>query len=51
MHLSKSHALDKKVNAGKGRKLSKAEQAHKTRNWPRGPVNMEHERKLMGKDS
>lgn len=51
--LSSSHekALNRKVNAGEGRKLTKKESKFKMKGWPTGPVDMKKEHKLMGKDS
>ena len=48
---SKAKSMAKKVNAGKGHKLSKSESAYKTRDWPTGKVDAKHERRLMGRDS
>lgn len=44
-------ALHSKVNAGTGRKLTKAEQKFKMRNWPKGKVTIKETHRLMSKDS
>lgn len=47
---AKNKALNKKVNAGTGRMLTKLEQRFKTKDWPKSkrPMTREEKIKMLG---